>query len=371
MKILIDLTSLDDNFSGIERFALNISKNLIMQDSNNKYILVFKNKIHNDFQSIIDNSKIVAKVLKGKNKLIFNQIILPYNLYKIKADKYLFLAFPSPILFRRKNIINTIHDLTAFLYPETMDYKSMLYFKYSIKNAVKISETILTVSKSSMDDIIDKFNVSNIYIIYNGISEVFENFKYDKNTNEKIIKKYNLENDYFLSLCTVEPRKNIKLLLEAYSHIIKNNKKTNKLVLAGRRGWKFEEIISNIDKTIIDENVIFTGFIDEEELPYIYINASKFIFPSLYEGFGIPIIEAGYLQVPIIISDIKSSIEVTNKNAIIFKNNNMNDLEDKLLIENSNKIFEKTIKLKEHIKKYKWENESIKLLDILYEGREK
>ena len=104
MKILIDLTSLADNFSGIERYALNISKEMIKQDKVNKYILVFKNQIHKEFDEFINDNNIDIKIIKGKNKLIFNQIILPYYLYSIKADRYLFLAFPSPVFFRKKEL---------------------------------------------------------------------------------------------------------------------------------------------------------------------------------------------------------------------------------------------------------------------------
>ena len=105
MKILIDLTSLDDNFSGIERYALNISKQMIIQDDKNNYILVFKNNIHEEFKKFRNRKNVKFKIIKGKNKLIFNQLILPYYLYKFKCDKYLFLAFPSPILFKKRGII--------------------------------------------------------------------------------------------------------------------------------------------------------------------------------------------------------------------------------------------------------------------------
>ena len=90
MKILFDLTSLDDNFSGIERFALNISKAFIEKNKDNEYILVFKNKIHSEFKYISERENVKIKIINGKNKLITSQIKLPVNLYKIKADKYIF-----------------------------------------------------------------------------------------------------------------------------------------------------------------------------------------------------------------------------------------------------------------------------------------
>lgn len=362
MKVLIDLTSLDDNFSGIERFALNISKNLIMQDYNNKYILLFKNKIHNDFESIIDNSKIVAKVLKGKNKLIFNQIILPYNLYKIKADKYLFLAFPSPILFRKSKIINTIHDLTCWDYPKTMKFLSRWYFRLSIKNAIKVSKKIITVSNFSKNQIVKKFgNKDNLVIIYNGISSVFENFKYNNDADKLIEKKYLLGEDYILSLGTVEPRKNLSLLIEAFKELKMNNSLKNKLVIVGRKGWKINEIIESCSNEIKND-IVFTGFVNDNELPYIYKNAAVFVFPSLYEGFGIPPIEALAMKTKVITSDIEVFKETLGENSNMFKSNNKEDLKKVLLKainNNDEQIFD--------LKIFSWKVQANKLLGVLNE----
>uniref|UniRef100_UPI00374E2836 hypothetical protein n=1 Tax=Clostridium baratii TaxID=1561 RepID=UPI00374E2836 len=164
MRILFDLTSLDDNFSGIERFTLNISKNLIEDDYKNKYILIFKNRINDEFEEIVKKTNVEVKIIKCKNKLISSQIILPFKLYKIKADKYVFLAFPAPILFFKKGTINAIHDMTAWLYPETMSKKGLILFKSLIRKAMKNSERIITVSKNSKRDIGKIFPKNNIPI---------------------------------------------------------------------------------------------------------------------------------------------------------------------------------------------------------------
>lgn len=368
MKILIDLTSLADNFSGIERYALNISKEMVKQDKKNYYVLVFKNYIHYEFLQYKGRKNIKFMVLKGKNKLIFNQFILLKNLYKIKADKYLFLAFPSPILFRRNGIVNTIHDLTAFLYPKTMEYKSKIYFKYSIKNSVRVSEKIITVSQSSKNDIIKKFKIKNIHVIYNGISEVFKNFKYNQEKNNKVLGKYGLKSGYLMSLGTLEPRKNLIVLLKAYNELSKDANFNDELVLVGRLGWKFNEFIKNSNNEILKEKLKFTGFVEDEDLPYIYINSKLFIFPSIYEGFGIPIIEAAQLNIPIIVSNIPSSIEVTGGNAIFFETNNANSLKKVLLDINTQ---EKLLKIKnnrsilEYIKKYNWNVQAKRLIEII------
>ena len=100
---VIDLTSLSYHITGIERFAMCITEELLKADYENKYILLFRNEVHPTFAKYIDGEKVLARVLHGNNKLVFFQIIMPMELYKIKADNYLFFAFPSPILFFNKN----------------------------------------------------------------------------------------------------------------------------------------------------------------------------------------------------------------------------------------------------------------------------
>lgn len=360
MKILIDLTSLADNFSGIERYALNISKQMVIKDRKNQYILIFKNNVHTDFLGVINLDNVDFKVIRGKNKLIFNQFILPYNLYKIKADKYLFLAFPSPIIFFKKGIVNTVHDLTCWDYPKTMKFLSRWYFRVSISNALNISEFIVTVSEFSKKRILDKFNCKkNIVVVYNGVSEVFENFNYNKYLNEKIRKKYNLPQSYIMSLGTLEPRKNLKLLIEAFIELKKDGLFDKKLVLVGRKGWKIDSVIGKIDENI-ERDIIFTGFVEDKDLPYIYYNASLFVFPSLYEGFGIPLLEAMYMEVGTLVSDIEPFIEIGGKELNVFRNNCKNDLKRNLI--NLNEDKERIVNNKENAIKFKWSLEAIKIL---------
>lgn len=368
MKILIDLTALADNFSGIERYALNISEQLINLDNNNKYILLFKNCIHKSFFKYKNNNNIEFRIIRGKNKLIFNQIILLKELYKIKVDKYLFMAFPSPIFFRKKGIINTIHDLTAWDYPETMKFKSRLYFKISIRNSIRVSENILTVSSFSKSRICNKFNVNNVHIIYNGVSEVFVEASKKKCyvLEDRIRKKYDLPDDYIMCLCTLEPRKNIDLLVKSYIDLRKQNKINTKLVLVGRKGWKVDQLLDGISNKFSND-IIVTGFVDDEDLPQIYIGSKCFVFPSLYEGFGIPVLEAMALGVPVITSDTSSLPEVVGKSGILFSNNNKNDLELKInefINMKIDEVKELSLKGKEQARLFNWRIEAKKLIKL-------
>lgn len=366
MKILIDLTSLNDNFSGIERFAMSIAKEIIQLDRKNEYILIFKNEVYKEFKEYEHRKNIDFKIIKGKNKLFFSQVKFPIELYKIKADKYIFLAFPAPIIYFSRGIINAIHDMTPWLYPKTMSLKGLILFKALIKKASICSERIITVSNNSQKDIRSIFPKMKIPIdiIYNGVDLNLSNVK----NNRKQLEKYNIDGEYMLCLGTLEPRKNIMLLIEAYIELKNENKIKNNLVIVGRKGWKFKEIIAKVEKNKLEKNIIFTGFVENDDLGSIYANAECFVYPSLYEGFGIPLIEAMSCGVPIIASNSSSIPEVVGNAGILFENNNKKSLKKKIL--EFNNIDKKEIDIMKNlgykqIKKFSWKKEGEKLIKII------
>ena len=177
MKIAIDLTSLSYHMTGIERYAACVSEQMLAQDSANEYYLLFRNNVYPIFTKYIDGERVKSVILSGENKLLFFQIILPRALYRIDAEKYLFFAFTSPILFRKKGIINTIHDMGAWDFSESMKTLQKLYWQTTIKCSASVSEKIITVSNFSKGRIskILKFPNEKIHIvnsaIYDGVTK--------------------------------------------------------------------------------------------------------------------------------------------------------------------------------------------------------
>ena len=190
MKVLIDLTSLADNFSGIERYAACLAKEMI-QDVSSSFVLVFKEGIHPIFQDDIDRDNVEAIVLERCNKLIFNQVRLPNAIRKIKADYYLFLAFPAPILLLKKNMVSTIHDICCWDCPETMNGLSSVYFKLSHRVAMMKCKRIITISEFSKKRIVEKLHYSpdRIWLIYCGIEKKLLSFQDDDGRKDEIKKK--------------------------------------------------------------------------------------------------------------------------------------------------------------------------------------
>lgn len=325
MTIAVDLTSLSYHITGIERYALCITKELLRIDKNNSYILVFRDKVYDDFDDYIGEKNVSARIVSGNNKYFFQLLKLPFELYKIKAEKYLFLAFTNPTLFVRKGIITTIHDMTAWDFPKSLTFIKRLHCHINGRISAAVSEKIITVSEFSKGRIMDITHTtgSKIYVIYSAVSD---SLKQLSDNNAGIIKKYQFPSKYILTLSTLEPRKNIKLLIQAFSEVAEVV--DYDLVLAGRKGWSVSKILADIKGK---ERIHITGYVDDEALSNIYRNALCFCFPTLYEGFGLPPVEALSFGTPVISSDAASMPEVLRKQAVYFKSGDKEELKKLLL----------------------------------------
>lgn len=370
MNILFDLTAIYDHLTGIERYNINITKEIIKGHPEDNYILLFKENVHELFNDIIKQDNVKYHIIPKCNKLIFIQWRLYQVLKKIKADYYIFLSFTSPVLFYSSNrIINAIHDLTCWDCPESISKKMVYYYRYTYKVAAKRSWKLVTVSKFSQLRICEKYGLSieKVLIIYDGLTDIF----YKKgHINERINYRYGLPERYILSLSTIEPRKNLQLLIRAYKELMDEKYVLPDLVLAGREGWKLGEIFGGVSDNI-KKKIHFTGFIEDVDLAQIYKEAELFVFPSKYEGFGLPIIEAMSQGTIVICSDAASLPEVSGGAGILFESNNVRDLKEKMVYAlnlSEKERNEMIIQGRRNSQNYSWTSEAEKLAFVLHNG---
>ena len=365
MRFVFDLTPVFDHLTGIERYNINITKEIIRAHSENEYILLFKNEVPDFFKNEVGLKNVEYILIPGCNKLLFIQWRLYRVLNRINADYYVFLSFTSPVLFKKQRIINAIHDLTCWDCSESIPTKMKYYYRYTYKMAVKRSWKIITVSYFSQRRICEKYGVDKkeVLVIYDGLTDIFcENPHY----NPQLKKKYNLPEKYILSLSTIEPRKNIQLLIKAYNELVEEGKDLPDLVLAGREGWKLKEVFKNVDEE--KTHVHFTGFIDDCDLAQIYREAELFVFPSKYEGFGLPVIEAMSQGTIVITSDAASLPEIVGEAGILFHSGNIVDLKNKICDYFLMDDDERSIRVQrgiDFVRKYSWEKEAEKFYSIM------
>ena len=329
MRVVVDLTPLKDHLTGVERYAMCIARSMIRQFPEDDYLLIFKDEIHSAFSEELKNSHVKALVLPGCGKLKFIQWRLFRAVRRIDADAFLFLSFTGPVLFRRKGIVNAIHDLTCWDCPETIPRKMVAYYRIAYHAAVKCSSHLITVSEFSRMRIASKYRLdpAKIMVIYDGLAEQFSEIS--REPSETVRERYHLPSPYLLSLSTIEPRKNLQLLLTVYSQMLDEGEALPDLVLAGRSGWKTEGILSHVSSGIRNR-IHFTGYIEDGDLPALYREAELFLFPSKYEGFGLPVIEAMSQGTLVLSSDAASLPEVAGDAGILFRSGDAEDLKQKI-----------------------------------------
>ena len=330
MKIGIDARCLmDGRRTGVEEYTINLLENLFCQDNNNEYILFLNSlkKSGTDLNWLKKYPNVSLKMFRFPNKLL-NLFFWYWRWPKI--DKLLGgvdIFFMPNINFAavsgKTKLILTIHDLSFEYFPETFSSKRRLWhFFINPKKLIQKSDKIIAVSDSTKSDLINFYGISEkkIKVIYNGLSS--ECNVIDRNSLKliQIKEKYKLPYKFILYLGTIEPRKNIIGLIKAYN-ILKKIEKMRlgkyKLVIAGAKGWKSKQIFSEIKKSPFKHSIIFTGIIDNKDKPAFYNLASLFVYPSFFEGFGFPPLEAMKCGIPIITSNISSLPEIVNGAGIL------------------------------------------------------
>ena len=230
-----------------------------------------------------------------------------------KQISILYTNYSMPFIkINRIRQFPVVHDLCSYLYPETMTKIQNFYSIMATNNAIKNGDKIITVSKTVKEEIIKQFNIpaNRIAVIYN--SNTLNLGNYINMDNNQVLDSFNLiKKGYIIAVSTFNRRKNILELIEAFNLFSKENKDI-KLVLVGGNGN--DNKINFIRKR--NKNIIFTGFLSNEDLGILYKNALFFISPSLYEGFGIPIIDAQQFELPVLCSDINVYHEVAKESAI-------------------------------------------------------
>ncbi|MDD3498045.1 MAG: glycosyltransferase family 1 protein [Candidatus Moranbacteria bacterium] len=330
MRIGIDVRCLyEGRQTGVEEYAVNLLKNIFKEDKRNRYVLFFNafKKSKADFGWIKDYSNVELKTFRYPNKLL--NFLFWYLKYP-KADRmlggvdYFFMPNINFIALSRKaKLILTIHDLSFKHFPETFPFKTRLWHWFvNPKTLARNAQKIIAVSRSTKEDLerIYKIPEEKIEVIYNGISEKLGVIDRNNPRLLEVKEKYDLPFNFILFLGTFEPRKNIIGAVRAYEILRRRGGKDMerfKLVIAGARGWKSRKIKKDIGRSEFREDILLLNFIEEDDKTYLYNLASLFVYPSFFEGFGIPPLEAMKCGINVVASNNSSMPEVVGGGGIL------------------------------------------------------
>lgn len=321
MKIGIDIRLIGKKQTGSEAVFFNLVKNLAQIDHENEYFLFTDRdpEKHKDLKNEIEKLKLQNNFeiifINSPNRFWWNLWALPNYLGKNPIDIF-HTQYIAPFwLPKNVKLVLTIHDISFNFYPQFIKFSDLLFLKMLIPRSLKMAAKIIAVSDFTKKEIKKYYSIpaKNIVPIHNGVDFDFFGQKINQEKLESVRQKYNLPKKFILYIGTLQPRKNIPLLIEAVKILVDNhNLRDTELVIAGNR--KAHNFDSKIDEKIknynLQKSVIFPGWVDEKDKPAFYQLAECFVFPSLYEGFGIPIIEAMAAGTPVICSNQPALTEV-------------------------------------------------------------
>jgi len=376
MRIGIDIrTLMDAQYSGVSEYTFNLIKEILRLDNHNEYRLFYNS--FGDCLNIPEFKEKNVKLVKYNypNKILNYLFFKIFNYPKIDKELEVDIFFMPHINFIGKSSASkslvTIHDLSFLKYPEFFSWRKNFWHKMvNVKKLIKRFNIVIAVSENTKRDIIELcgVNENRVKVIYPGLNNEFINIEMASDKLAEIKTKYGLSDKYILYLGTIEPRKNVDGIIKAFNQLRVNNLELRdyKLVIAGGKGWKSKNIYEEWEKSEFKNDIKFLGYIDDKEKIYLYKLASVFIYPSFYEGFGFPPLEAMASGVPVIASYAASLPEVAGGAALMVNPYNINDmtraLKEILTDQNlKNKLIEQGL---EQVKKFSWKNTAREYLKI-------
>ncbi|MDA1061008.1 MAG: glycosyltransferase family 1 protein [bacterium] len=365
MHILIIADPIDNQKAGVHTYTKNLIRELL-KIGDHKYTF-----IHNKENPFFENTN--HQIIPIKKTLGYGTyrkfFLIPSLIRKLNPDIVLEPCHIGPFRVRAKRAV-MIHDLTPILMPNLHIKRSTIIHKLFLKRILKNADIILTASDRTKQDIKNYSHTkAKIETIPLGIKQIpnelsnTEFFLKNGYPKPKVVRPPDMKDPYLLYLGTIEPRKNLETLIDAFVELKKSNKIPHKLILAGEIGWKAKKILEKAKHL----DIIMTNHVSEDEKEKLYANADIFIYPSLYEGFGLPPLEAMNHNVPVICSNGGSLKELYENYALMFDPKDKEQLKRHIvsLLENNELRQNLVEKAKPYSQKFTWKKTAERTLQAL------
>jgi glycosyltransferase involved in cell wall biosynthesis len=321
MHIGIDAHAIGARQGGNETYIRNLIKSLAGIDGENRYTIYLANaraagQWREEFTKFHPNFSV--RLLPPPTPLVRVPVFLAYELFRRPVD-VLHVQYTAPP-FCRAPVVATIHDLAFERMPETFTRRGSFQLKLTVRRTAKKAARVATVSEYSRKDLLEIYKLppEKVVVTYNGIESHFTPRPEASNEDELIRGRYGIAREYLLAVGSLQPRKNLVRLIKAYAKLRGENKDfRHQLVIVGRKLWLAHEIFDEVKRQRWAEDVILTGYVPDEDLPALYRAAVAFVYPSLFEGFGLPPLEAMACGTPVVTSDTSSLPEVTEGAALL------------------------------------------------------
>lgn len=369
MRIAIQAADLDHTrIDGTRVYILNLLKYFGELDPASEFLIYHKKEFNPELAPPDFSNYKIKKIF---SPLFWTQTRFAAELWKDRPDVLWMPMHNAPLLRPKKmKTVVTIHDLAFKYFPEHFPKKDLLKINLLTSLAVKNADGIIAISGSSKKDILKFYpgtQIDKIKVIYHGFDpEVFQKER-DLEKEIEIKKRLNIRGKYLLYTGAIQPRKNLEVFIEAFNRLKTGQNSDLSLVLAGEKAWLSEKTVRKAQESSFSTDIIMPGKLKFDDLGHLFRGASVFIFPSLYEGFGIPILEAMAAKVPVICAQNSSLPEVAGEAALYFNSGDAEDLAQKINSVLKDETWRTAMIAKglEQIKKFSWEKCARETLEYL------
>ncbi len=321
MRIGIDYTAAAHQGAGIGRYTRALVKALTRLDRGNEYRLFVAGRggPHGQMQWPSNVRLRIVPLSQRNLTRIWHRLRLPLPVEAFIGSLDLFYSpdFVLPPVLRARTLL-TVHDLSFVRYPQTADPRLYRYLNVAVPRSVGRADHVLADSENTARDLAELWDVpvDKVSVLYSGVEPRFRPVT-DTAELARVRDRYDLPQNFIFTVGTLQPRKNYERLIRAFSRLSATPEgHSQRLVVAGGKGWLYESIFDSVRELGLDNRVLFPGFVHDEDLPALYTLADLFVFPSLYEGFGLPVLEAMACGTPVICSEASSLPEVAGDAAL-------------------------------------------------------
>jgi glycosyltransferase involved in cell wall biosynthesis len=369
MRIAIDAHSVGAKLGGNESYAVNLIEALAQIDSVNDYtIYITTDEARDRFRQRWPNFKVRSTL--PHTPLIRIPLTLSAELRKHPVD-VLHVQFTAPP-FCPCPVVVSIHDLSFEHLPQTFNRRSRTQLRLTVRHSAKRAARILSLSEYTRRDIIDTYRIAAERISAIPLAAPSHFARVDDNSElQRVRHNYGINGDYILSVGSIQPRKNLARLVKAYASLRGDNSadKLPKLVLVGKCAWLYDETLRALDETGIRDAVVLTGYVPETDLPALYSGALCFVYPSYFEGFGLPPLEAMKCGAPVIVGNRTSLPEVVGDAALAVDPFDVEAIANAIRLLMDDPLLRKKLSLKgqERAREFDWRETARKTLRVYEE----
>lgn len=319
MRICVNASPAVHHIAGLGRYTQELMTALLALDSENEYVAFYNRPSDARVDPPLDRLPHITTDLATKpwrmTALLSHFVRVPQDRMFPEIDLFHATDHLLPRLARVRSVF-TLHDLVFRFYPHTHKALNRWFLTLMMPRFLKAADAVIAVSEHSKRDAIQIYGIdeAKITVIYEGVHARFRRESAD--SMAAVRHRYGLPERYILSVGTIEPRKNLTSLLEAY-HNLKKGRSESGLVIVGKKGWLYADFFRRLHELGLEDEVLFPGFVPDDDLPAFYSAADLFVFPSLYEGFGLPVLEALACGTPVVASNAASLPEVAGEAALL------------------------------------------------------